>query len=111
LIKGQLATATIMFAFGIDYIIIYVATRRQIKNIRKSISMSATNNSINRVTKNPSVTNLFTVNSNRGNISALSTTNRNDSNLIDVTFESTFAKSRNHSRWSIDSIDLNPVKI
>jgi len=90
-----------MFAFGIDYIIIYVATRRQMKNIRQSISKSATNNTTHRFSKNPSVTNIFTVNSNR----------RNNSNLNDTTIESSLAKSITHSRWSIDSVDLNPIKI
>ncbi len=72
LIKGQLATAAIMFAFSIDYIIMYIVIRVHIKNNTQSLLKPSTTNTTNRVSTNAVVLN---TSENIKNTSALPKTN------------------------------------
>jgi hypothetical protein len=113
LIKGQLAVAAIMFAFCIDYIIIYVVICNQMKKSIQSISKPATNNPIDIVVTTPIDTRVLTTDETKFNtsVSSMPITKRNISASTVTTGRPLSAKSMHQSRWSIDSNDTNPTKI
>jgi len=100
LIEGQLAIGVVMFAFCIDYIIIYVVIRIHLKkklrliSKQKTTSISSKNN-INDV----NVPNTLESNSNE----------HIQSSAISVAFNSSSGDYVRHSRWSADSLTLPPV--
>jgi hypothetical protein len=110
LIKGQLAIAVIMFAFSIDYIIMYVVIRVHIKNRTQSLlkPVSVPTEMKNRISTNTAIVN--TTETIR-NPSALPTTNKDNLTTIDIFSDSSMMKSLNRSRWSSDSINLSPIEV
>ena len=104
LIKGQLAIATLMFAFCIDYIIMFVATHIRLKNKIQALSRISTITNARNT--------LVSVNNENNPINNVSSiTEKNISTSISTTFEHPSIQLSRHSRWSMDSIELNPVKI
>lgn len=96
-----------MFAFSIDYIIIYFVTNSQIKKPAQSIPYRpnrVTNNSINTSFRNPMVESVLTTKENPSNSSSAPLTDRNVSISTVVTLGPPLDKSARHSRWSLDSV-------
>ena len=90
LIEGQLAIGVVMFAFCIDYIIIYVVIRIHLKKKLRLISKQKT-----------------TSISSKNNINDVNV--HIQSSAISVAFNSSSGDYVRHSRWSADSLTLPPV--
>jgi hypothetical protein len=99
LIKVQLAVAVVMFAFCIDYIIIYATIFYRIKNYQQS-----------RL-KTPDATCVLITNESTVNAPSLPPIDVNVSTSIDGSCQTSLNDSLHHSRWSFEFIDLNPIRI
>jgi hypothetical protein len=88
-----------MFAFCVDYIIMYVVTHIQVKNDKGQLSF----------TTPVEFTHSGVFNNNQNTRqSSFPTTDRTRSvTLISPTFQSSSTRSIRPSRWSIDSLDLD----
>ena len=103
LIKGQLAVGVLMFAFSIDYIIIYVVFRVHIKNTIEEASRPVRTTRI--IGRRSTTVGVLNMSKNTKNSPAFPSSSRHTIAGIDIFSESSMVKSLNRSRWSIDSIN------
>ena len=100
-----------MFAFCIDYIIIYITTFIQIKKYQKSILQNSNQGGVSNPIRNQRTTDGLITNENNLHDTSLPVIDINTSTSNDYVFNTSLNDSRRLSRWSFDSIDLNPIKI
>ena len=108
LLRGEIATAAVMFAFSVAYIIIYVVTWVNVENHLRPMFKPPTPILTHRFSTNKSIWHIDDVTPNNSSMPVM---NLNHSNAIDSTFTSSYMKSFNRSRWSADSLDISPIDI
>lgn len=99
LIEGQLAIGVLLFAFCIDYIIIYVVIRIHLK---KKLRLLSKQNTTSISSKN-------NINGNRSNTLESNSNERIRSSTINIALNSSSCEYVRHSRWSADSFTLPPI--
>lgn len=112
LLKGELTTAAVLFAFSLGYIIMFVVTWVRIENYLRPIFKPPPPSPALPPTRRLSTKHsIWHVNDITRENSSMPVANLNYSSAVDSTFASSLVKSFNRSRWSADSIDFCPIDI
>jgi hypothetical protein len=105
-----LGAAAVMFAFCIDYIIIYTTTFIQIKKYQQSILQNS-NQAVSNPIRIQDTTDVLITNESNLHAASLPAIDFNISTSSDYVFNTSLNDTHCQSRWSFDSYDLNPIKI